>query len=171
MSATTLESTPNKPGLQSLRKGRVPIPGQTYFLTAVTLYRRPVFRDPAAAFPVSQLHKTPWLWRDSRLLAWVLMPDHWHGLLTLGHEDDLNSLMGRFKAVAARSVEQRFRINRCLWSRGFQDRALRDDEDLRRAARYLVANPLRAGLADNVGKYPFWDAVWLDTNAPAWSGF
>lgn len=170
MSATAVEPGPNKAGHQTLRKGRTSIPGQTYFLTIVTLYRRPVFRDPAAAFAVSRLHKTPWLWRDSQLLAWVLMPDHWHGLVTLGHEDDLNSLMGRFKAVAARSVEQRFRVNGCLWSRGFYDRALRDDDNLRRAARYLIANPLRAGLADSVGKYPFWDAVWLDANdsASAW---
>ena len=33
--------------------------------------------------------------------------------------------------------------------------------DLRVAARYVIANPLRAGLVDEIGKYPYWDAVWL----------
>jgi hypothetical protein len=28
-------------------------------------------------------------------------------------------------------------------------------------ARYIVANPLRAGLVSRVGHYPFWNAVWL----------
>ncbi|MBB5859537.1 hypothetical protein GGR69_001194 [Xanthomonas arboricola] len=28
-------------------------------------------------------------------------------------------------------------------------------------ARYLIANPLRAGLVARVGDYPFWDAIWL----------
>jgi len=28
-------------------------------------------------------------------------------------------------------------------------------------ARYIVANPIRAGLVDNIGQYPYWDAVWL----------
>ena len=41
------------------------------------------------------------------------------------------------------------------------DRALRRDEDLLAVARYIVANPLRAGLVRRVGDYPLWDAVWL----------
>jgi hypothetical protein len=28
-------------------------------------------------------------------------------------------------------------------------------------ARYIVANPLRAGLVEHLGDYPHWDAVWL----------
>ncbi len=28
-------------------------------------------------------------------------------------------------------------------------------------ARYIIANPLHAGLVKQVGDYPFWDAVWL----------
>ncbi|MBB4592801.1 hypothetical protein FHR61_000481 [Xanthomonas arboricola] len=41
------------------------------------------------------------------------------------------------------------------------DRALRKDDDLRIVARYLIANPLRAGMVERVGDYPFWDAIWL----------
>ena len=167
MSATIVDAKPIGPGHQIRRKGRVSIPGQTYFLSAVTLYRRPVFRDFDACISLSPIHCKPWVWRDSRLLAWVLMPDHWRGLVVLGEQDDLNSLMGRFKAVAARSVEVRFKVNGCLWSRGFHDRALRDDEIVRNAARHLVGNPVRAGLVDRVGKYPFWDAAWLDSEEPA----
>jgi len=32
-------------------------------------------------------------------------------------------------------------------------------------ARYVVANPVRAGLADSVLAYPYWNAVWLDRDA------
>jgi len=28
-------------------------------------------------------------------------------------------------------------------------------------ARYIVANPLRAGLVERIGDYPLWDATWL----------
>jgi hypothetical protein len=28
-------------------------------------------------------------------------------------------------------------------------------------ARYVVANPVRAGLVQRVGQYPHWDAIWL----------
>ncbi len=43
----------------------------------------------------------------------------------------------------------------------FHDRAMRKEEDLKAAARYIVANPLRAGLVERCGDYPLWDAVWL----------
>jgi hypothetical protein len=28
-------------------------------------------------------------------------------------------------------------------------------------ARYVVANPLRAGLVQKLGDYPLWDAIWV----------
>jgi hypothetical protein len=28
-------------------------------------------------------------------------------------------------------------------------------------ARYIVANPLRAGIAHSLADYPHWDAIWL----------
>jgi hypothetical protein len=35
------------------------------------------------------------------------------------------------------------------------DHALKRDESLLEAARYIVANPLRAGLAEQAGEYPY----------------
>ncbi|GGY09626.1 hypothetical protein GCM10007160_41190 [Litchfieldella qijiaojingensis] len=48
-----------------------------------------------------------------------------------------------------------------IWQRGYHDRAIRDEEDIRAVARYIVANPLRAGLVNDIGQYPLWDAKWL----------
>jgi len=48
-----------------------------------------------------------------------------------------------------------------VWQKGYYDHALRDEENLAAVARYIVANPLRAGLARNVADYPLWDAVWI----------
>ncbi len=98
-------------------------------------------------------------WGDACVLCWVLMPDHWHGLVKLGMRDGLSTVMNRFKGFTARRLH-------CLqpglvWGRGFHDRALRCDEDIKAAARYVVANPLRAGLVSSVLDYPYWDCVWL----------
>jgi hypothetical protein len=38
---------------------------------------------------------------------------------------------------------------------------LRRQDDVRAVARYIVANPLRAGLVRDIGDYSHWDAVWL----------
>ncbi|KFN45070.1 hypothetical protein N789_03345 [Arenimonas oryziterrae DSM 21050 = YC6267] len=149
------------PGSKALRKHRTSLEGQAYLLTTTTMYRRTIFRDAEVSFAVCKALHQPWLWRDSQLLAWVLMPDHWHGLVRLGRDDDLSTLMGRFKSVTARAVPQCFRINGWLWNRGFHDHALHNDEGVRETARYLVANPLRAGLVDEIANYPYWDAAWI----------
>src|SRR5690606_24982531 len=94
------------------------------------------------------------------LLCWVLMPDHWHALIELGDES-LGVAVGRTKAVIMRDVGRALGRPLPLWAPGFHDHALRRDESLRRVARYVVANPLRARLVDSVGDWPLWDAVWL----------
>ena len=40
-------------------------------------------------------------------------------------------------------------------------RQLLKDEEIRAVARYLVANPLGAGIVENIGGYPLWDTVFL----------
>jgi REP element-mobilizing transposase RayT len=51
-----------------------------------------------------------------------------------------------------------------LWQKGFHDRALRRDEDVRTVARYTVLNPVRAGIVSRIWDYPLWDAVWVDSS-------
>lgn len=48
-----------------------------------------------------------------------------------------------------------------LWQNGFHDRAIRNESDLLPAARYVIANPIRAGLVSSVCDYPYWNAKWL----------
>jgi len=160
--AAKQQAQPKRPGHRALRKGRVSLPGRVYLLTTTTLFRRPVFRDFSAARAAASVHNMKWLWRDSQVLAWVLMPDHWHGLIVLGQNDELHKLMGRFKMASSKNVHDHYKINGNLWAKGYYDHALRADEALLDAARYLVAKPLRAGLVDHIGMYPYWDAVWLD---------
>ena len=87
------------------------------------------------------------------------MPDHWHGLVIVGESRPLSALMQRAKTNSSREVGAAFGIHP-LWQAGFHDRALREDEDLRVAARYVVANPLRAGLVDDIADWRHWGSAW-----------
>ncbi len=143
-----------------LRSGRFSESGRIYLVTSKTLHRRPVFED----------------WRLGRLLvnemrqahnealvsslAWVIMPDHCHWLLEL-KRGSLADLMRRVKSRSAIAVNKALGNEGRFWQAGYHDAALRNDDDLKKFARYIVANPLRAGLVDRVGDYPLWDAVWL----------
>lgn len=88
------------------------------------------------------------------------MPDHWHGLVELG-DGDLSRTVARFKAMVSSTIKRQTGRQYPVWQRTFHDAALRRDDDVQAAARYLVANPLRAGLVDRIGSYPYWNAVWL----------
>ena len=139
---------------------------QAILLTINTLFRRPLFLDADGARAVARLHEAPSIWAQSRCLAWVLMPDHWQGLVVIGADDTADRLVRRFKTISARAVEPRFRVNGWLWSRGFVAERLHVEEDVQAVARHLVGNPVRSGFAKSVGAYPYWNAIWLDAGQP-----
>jgi putative transposase len=151
----------NRAGQASLRRHRVSLPGHVYHLTTATEGRQRLFTDfPIARAAIRALHD-PAVLRDTQLIAWVLMPDHLHVLLQLGEGDSLSALMNRVKAAIARAVKRQRVFPGAVWQRAYHDHLLREEEDLRAVGRYIVMNPLRAGLVQRVSDYPHWDAVWL----------
>jgi REP element-mobilizing transposase RayT len=90
------------------------------------------------------------------------MPDHIHWLLVLGDKGPLKKLMRSFKSYTARVLNGYLqRTGTRLWQPGYHDHAVRREENVGKLARYIVSNPLRGGLVDEIGQYPLWDAVWL----------
>jgi len=65
------------------------------------------------------------------------------------------------KGRSAHYINQRLKRHGQVWQKTYHDHALRKDEDVLKAARYIVANPLRKGLVDKIGNYPLWDAIWV----------
>ncbi|MCY1363200.1 Transposase IS200 like protein [compost metagenome] len=155
------ECDDRKPGHAALRKGRASLANTAYLITTTTVRRTPLFTDFQAACTAALCFESPLLLGDNRMLAWVLMPDHAHWLIQLGERDNLSELVVRLKSASARQANRRLGRQGALWSKAFHDHALRQEEYLRETARYIVANPLRAGLATRVGDYPFWNALWL----------
>jgi REP element-mobilizing transposase RayT len=88
------------------------------------------------------------------------MPDHFHWLFELKH-GSLAGLLQRVKSRSSIAINKQQGTNGQFWQTGFHEAAVRYDEDMQKFARYIVANPLRAGLVKRIGNYPLWDAVWL----------
>ena len=146
------------PGTQLLRKGRVSSPGQVYLVTTIVKDRTPVFRDWGAAQIACRVATAGM--SDSRFIAWVLMPDHFHGLLLVGEEASLSDSMRLFKGRVSVEVNRLQRRGGPLWQSTFHDHAMRREEHLENMARYIVENPVRAGLVSRIGDYPFWNVEW-----------
>jgi putative transposase len=144
-----------QPASRRLRTGRTSIPGQVCLVTTVTRERKPVFEDLSAARRTIRCLIESAALGHATTLAFVLMPDHLHWLFQLGQPLSLSRVVQQMKSFSAHAA------GAAQWQPGFHDHALRRDEDLAAAARYLIANPLRAGLVRHIGDYPHWDAVWL----------
>lgn len=143
-----------------LRRGRCSEPGRIYLLTTVTQQRRPLFLDFQHARTVIRHLRQADQENSCQSLAWVVMPDHVHWLIAL-KDETLSNLMRRFKARSSHMLRKAGCRSARVWQAGYHDRALRREEDVVMAARYIIANPLRAGLVEKVGNYPHWDAVWV----------
>ena len=142
----------------NLRKGRFSESGRIYLVTFVTHQRRPLFDD---LFLSREVVKSLNYHRDEcETLAFVVMPDHVHWLLQL-KGSELSRVVHSVKSYTANQINLCQKVNGIVWQNGFHDHALRKDEDLVNLARYVVMNPVRAGLVRSVREYPHWDAVWL----------
>ena len=147
-------------GHRSLRLGRSSQENGMYLITSVTWRRTPVFSEWCYAHAAIRAFTQEGVLKDAQLLAWVLMPDHVHWLLQLGEERDLRSLVGTMKSASARAVRHSG-YKEQVWARSYHDRGMRNEEAVIAAARYIVANPLRAGLVQRVADYPFWNAIYF----------
>ena len=143
------------PHSKDLRKGRHSEPNQIYLITTVTENRAPIFKNfHTARFLIQLLTNEQRLGR-ANTLAYVVMPDHLHWLMELTDKTDLSQIIQSVKTLSAKQ------FGRPFWEAGFHDHALRKEEDIIAIARYIIANPLRAGLVKHIGDYSHWDAIWL----------
>ena len=124
------------------------------FVTMCTLERRTCFDTESRVSPVRQeLLRTA---RDYHVdvVAYCFMPDHLHALLK-GNSDtsDLAKCAAMFRQRTGHLY--RCRCSSRLWQEGYYDRALREEDDTLTTARYIVANPVRAGLCRDARTYPY----------------
>jgi len=145
----------------ALNKGRYSQAHQVYCITTVTKNRRALFTNMTAARLLSQELRR--LHDDGNVvsLAWVVMPDHLHWMIQLNDCWSLPRVIKNLKARSALAINRHMSQQGSLWQRAYYDRAVRKDEDFRQVARYIIANPLRAGLVQDVGDYPHWDCIWM----------
>src|ERR1041384_1124545 len=125
-----------------------------YFLTFCVRSRARVFVDATIIeAALLQFRKTAALERFS-IIAYCFMPDHVH--LLVEARDDRSDLKRFAKLAKQRSGAAHALAGQGkLWQEGYYERILRDDEALRDVARYIIANPVRAGLVTSPLEYPY----------------
>ncbi len=78
------------------------------------------------------------------------MPDHIHLLVSVSEDSSLSLVIGMWKhwLKFTQSID---------WQRNFFDHRVRDEENMKQKAEYILQNPVRAGLVENSQDWPyFW---------------
>ena len=92
---------------------------------------------------------------DFVVTAYCFMPDHVHALAE-GSSDRacLKTFVSRAKQLSGFHFKREF--GRRLWQAYGYERVLREEEGTPEIIRYIVHNPVRAGLVQSPTDYPFW---------------
>jgi putative transposase len=125
-----------------------------YFLTFCTANRHPHFVDSQHVDVVLGQVLRAAVDTDFAIVAYCFMPDHVHLLIEARSEaSDCLRFIKRAKQFSGYHFRQRFGLP--LWQRYGYEHVLRDDEETLGIARYILENPLRAGLVGSIEQYPF----------------
>jgi len=123
--------------------------------------RRPVFtdRDNAAHLKVvlfDVMHE-----EHADLIAWVIMPDHVHLVVSLRRTASLGRLMQLIKGRFAREHNAAIGRVGSVWQERYHEEALRDERQLHAAVQYVLHSPVKGGLAATPDEYPWCSASGL----------
>lgn len=138
----------------SLQRGRISSAGSYYVVTTVTARRARLFVDTANAKEVIHWLRASDEQGRTESMAWVVMPDHIHWMFCL-RDTPLSIVMRTFKSRSAKALNQLNGRQGTVWQPGYYDQLQRDERQLMAEATYILANPVRAGLATGMNSYPF----------------
>jgi putative transposase len=123
---------------------------RTFFITSVTAQRRTLFQRDAAADLLVDVFLHYRSQGKYLLHDFVIMPDHFHALITPAPEISLERAVQFIKG----GFSFRLKSSLPVWQASFTNHRIRDDEDFEQHREYIRMNPVRAGLARRVEDYP-----------------
>ena len=125
-----------------------------FSVTTATRDRARVFAEPAVAAGAVDVLRVRSAFHLVRVLAFCVMPDHVHILMSPSRTCDVPTFVGQFKNLAQRRAWT-LGVRGAFWQQSFHDRALRREDDVATVVRYILDNPVRAGLVRSSCEYAF----------------
>jgi putative transposase len=148
------------------RLPRLDVPGSTYFITCCIEGRRRLLQRSELANLILRLYVDARDRNEIALHAYVVMPDHYHMILTLCGEHSISVLVRRIHSLFWREGAQWLPsdVGR-LWQRRFYDHVVRDERDWEDLANYIHGNPVAASLTEDPIAYQWSSCRYWQTGA------
>jgi putative transposase len=128
---------------------------QTYHLVKCVKGRRPLLADPQSAEMIIGSVQHARRHQEIKLRGFVIMPDHYHVVLTLLEVIDLSPLMRRIGSFTANEIRKRSKIRGAVWQDGgFFDHLCRSEKENGEIIEYIHHNPVRRQLVSAAEDWP-----------------
>ena len=89
------------------------------------------------------------------LLSFVLMPDHFHGLIIPGKDYTISGVMQKIKSLYVKRLREEVSWVGTFWQKSFYDFVVFRQEKLLEKIRYILQNPVRSGMVERAEDYGF----------------
>lgn len=94
--------------------------------------------------------------KDYNLICFTIMPTHFHfAFELLPGNKGISKIMQSIKGVSARRINKALNRSGKLWQDESYDRWIRNDVELYFVIKYILENPVKAGLANNWNDWKF----------------
>lgn len=115
-------------------------------ITTNAAERRPIFGDARAAdhlaLTIAEVERE----EDLKVVAWAIMPDHFHIVMAVPAGRTFGRAVQMIKGRFAREFNSTRGASGRVWQDRYHERALRDERQLWAAVRYVLNNPVAAGI-------------------------
>ncbi len=130
-------------------------PARTFFATAKADMGRRLFQSKRNALLLIDVLRTYVSQGRIQLHDFVIMPDHIHLLITVKSGMSIERAMQLVKGGFSYRLKKETGYLGEVWQRGFSEVRVESEESWDQHRRYILENPVKAGLCDSSSQYPF----------------
>jgi putative transposase len=128
---------------------------RTFFATTKTSMGRRLLQSECNASLFIDVLRSYVAIKKFELHDFVVMPDHVHLLMTVKSDMTIEKAMQLIKGGFSYRLKKESAYLGEVWQHGFSEVRVDDTESFARFREYIAQNPVKAGLADSPGRYPF----------------
>jgi putative transposase len=133
---------------------------RTFFVTASTWGKRPLLQSDRAAALFQQTILEYRAQGKFRLHEFVIMPDHFHALITVDRQTTIERAVQFIKGGFAFRAGRELGFQAPVWQKGFSEIRVADAGTYENQRHYIRNNPVVASLAARAEEYHSSSASW-----------
>jgi len=131
------------------------IRARMYFVTTKTSMGRALLQSERNAMLFVDVLRSQAAAGRLNVHDFVVMPDHVHLLITVASDMPVEKAVQVIKGNFSYRLKKKLGYAGEVWQRGFSDVRIEDRESFLRHREYIAQNPVKRGLADAPGEYPY----------------